>query len=424
MNMKKIFSIAVAVLALAGCQKSLEYRDVLYFTGTEDDPAVSMYVDGPASKNLTVSSSKVYDEDVNIAVMVDPSALEAFNAANGTSYQMLPEGSYQLSDNHFTIYAGTSVSAPVAFSIVSMDDFEEGVLYCAPVRLLAAADGSNILYPSQTIFLVINSIITTRCVNLAGSNWYNMETMVNNSDLANLPAVTLEARVYMNGWSNLSHKIASVVGIEEHMIVRFGDVSCDRDQLQVAGRFNALNAMAALSAACELGADMEKAGKILSDFRGVHRRFEKTDEIDGVEIFHDYGHNPAEMRNALSVGRKRCRGRLIAVMQPHTFSRVRALFEDYLTCCEAADLVLVTDICAAREADPGDLNSGMLVEGMKKHGLNAVWTPSFDDAEAYLRAHWQSGDLVLTMGCGDINMLNSQIHRHEMESGRKQEAKS
>lgn len=236
MNMKKIFSIAVAVLALAGCQKSLEYRDVLYFTGTEDNPAVSMYVDGPASKNLTVSSSKVYDEDVNIAVTVDPSALEAFNAANGTSYQMLPEGSYQLSDNHFTIYAGTSVSAPVAFSIVSMDDFEEGVLYCAPVRLLAAADGSNILYPSQTIFLVINSIITTRCVNLAGSNWYNMETMVNNSDLANLPAVTLEARVYMNGWSNLSHKIASVVGIEEHMIVRFGDVSCDRDQLQVAGR--------------------------------------------------------------------------------------------------------------------------------------------------------------------------------------------
>lgn len=202
------------------------------------------------------------------------------------------------------------------------------------------------------------------------------------------------------------------------------DRELSRVQLQVAGRFNALNAMAALSAVCELGADMEKAGKILSDFRGVHRRFEKTDEIDGVEIFHDYGHNPAEMRNALSVGRKRCRGRLIAVMQPHTFSRVRALFEDYLTCCEAADLVLVTDICAAREADPGDLNSGMLVEGMKKHGLNAVWTPSFDDTEAYLRAHWQSGDLVLTMGCGDINMLNSQIHRHEMESGRKQEAKS
>ena len=75
----------------------------------------------------------------------------------------------------------------------------------------------------------------------------------------------------------------------------------------------------------------------------------------------------------------------------------------------------MTDICAAREKDPGDLNSGMLVEGMRQHGIDAVWTPSFDDTEAYLRAHWQPGDLALTMGCGDINMLNAQIHRHEME---------
>ena len=102
-------------------------------------------------------------------------------------------------------------------------------------------------------------------------------------------------------------------------------------------------------------------------------------------------------------------------MQPHTFSRVRSLFQDYLTCTEVADFTLVTDICAAREKDPGDLNSGMLVEGMRQHGIDAVWTPSFDDTEAYLRAHWQPGDLALTMGCGDINMLNAQIHRHEME---------
>ena len=102
-------------------------------------------------------------------------------------------------------------------------------------------------------------------------------------------------------------------------------------------------------------------------------------------------------------------------MQPHTFSRVRTLFDEYLTCTEAADITLVTDICAAREKDPGDLNSGMLVDGMKAHGIDAIWTPSFDDTERYLRQHWQSGDLVLTMGCGDINLLNDQIHRHEAE---------
>ena len=182
--------------------------------------------------------------------------------------------------------------------------------------------------------------------------------------------------------------------------------------LQVPGDFNAENALAALAAAHMLGADMEKACASISDFHGAHRRFELTDTIDGVEIFHDYGHNPAEMRNAVHVARKRSDGRVIAVMQPHTFSRVRTLFDDYLTCTKEADITLVTDICAAREKDPGDLNAGMLVSGMREHGLEAYWTPSFDETEAWLKAHWRPGDLVITMGCGDINLLNAQIHAH------------
>ncbi len=186
-------------------------------------------------------------------------------------------------------------------------------------------------------------------------------------------------------------------------------------RMGVPGDFNVMNALAALAAADALGLPAEKAAKSLERFTGAHRRFELTDTVDGVEIFHDYGHNPAEMKNALSIARKRCKGRLWAVMQPHTFSRVRTLFEDYLTCTAIADYTLVTDICAAREKDPGDLNSGMLVAGMKEHGIDAVWTPSFDDTESYLRSHWQAGDLVLTMGCGDINLLNAQIHRHEEE---------
>ena len=192
-------------------------------------------------------------------------------------------------------------------------------------------------------------------------------------------------------------------------------------QMRVPGMFNVENALAALSAAAELGCDTAGACRAISEFQGAHRRFECTDQIDGVEIFHDYGHNPQEMRNALSIGRKRCRGRLIAVMQPHTYSRVRTLFQDYLTCTEIADITLVTDICAAREKDPGDLNSGMLVDGMREHGIEAYWTPTFDDTEQWLRAHWQPGDLVLTMGCGDINLLNVQIHRHEEEKKKQHE---
>ncbi len=188
-------------------------------------------------------------------------------------------------------------------------------------------------------------------------------------------------------------------------------------KMAVPGDFNVENGLAALATAYVLGADIEAAAASLGRFIGAHRRFELTDVINGgAEIFHDYGHNPTEMRNAVAIARKRCKGTLYAVMQPHTFSRVRTLFNDYLTCTEQADVTVVMDICAAREKDPGDLNSGMLVEGMQAHGLNAVWTPSFDDTEAYLRAHLKPGDLAITMGCGDVNMLNEQIHRHETEA--------
>ncbi len=198
-------------------------------------------------------------------------------------------------------------------------------------------------------------------------------------------------------------------------LLRHGGGAPVRVRMRVPGRFNLLNGLASIATAAELGVSPEQSAEILERFTGAHRRFEKTDEIDGVEIFHDYGHNPTEMRNALSIARKRCRGKLWAVMQPHTFSRVRTLFDQYLTCTEEADHTLVTDICAAREKDPGDLNSGMLTEGMIRNGIDAKWTPSFDDTEKYLRSHWAPGDLVLTMGCGDINLLNDQIHRHEQE---------
>lgn len=190
-------------------------------------------------------------------------------------------------------------------------------------------------------------------------------------------------------------------------------------KMGVPGRFNVENGLAALTAAWVLGADMSKAAESLARFTGAHRRFKLTGLLNGAEMFHDYGHNPAEMRNAVAIARKRCKGTLYAVMQPHTFDRVKHLFNDYLTCTEAADVTVVMDIFSAREKRENypDLDSGKLVAGMQAHGLNAVWTPSFDDTEAYLRAHLKPGDLAITMGCGDVNLLNEQIEQHE-KSGR------
>ena len=203
----------------------------------------------------------------------------------------------------------------------------------------------------------------------------------------------------------------SDTGCPRYDVMYHGEKLC-HVELRVAGSFNVINSLAAFSSAHALGVDPSQAAESLSRFAGVHRRFELTGIIDGVKMYHDYGHNPAEMKAALSVATLQHPKRLWAVMQPHTFSRVKGLFNDYLTCTQAADFTLVTDIYAAREKDPGDIKAEMVVEGMRAHGIDAVHTPTFDDTEKYLRAHWQPGDLVLTMGCGNINLLNEQMQLH------------
>lgn len=235
MKTNRLF-LAAALISMVSCSQSLEYRDIVYFTGTESSPVTSIYVDGPSSKAVTITASDVVSSDVTVPVSIDVAALEAYNASHGTAYQVLPEGSYEIDAAEFVIPAGSNVSRPLSVNIVNLDDFEEGVLYCAPLRIGNASNGWAALEPSQVAFLIVKSILTVNVTNLNRSTWFNMKSMENNPDLANLPAVTMEARVNMQGWSNLSHKIATVMGIEEHFVVRFGDGSIDKNQLQIAGR--------------------------------------------------------------------------------------------------------------------------------------------------------------------------------------------
>ena len=188
--------------------------------------------------------------------------------------------------------------------------------------------------------------------------------------------------------------------------------------LRVAGEFNVYNALAAAACTVALNVNMTAACEALSAFTGAHRRFELTGVIDGVKLYHDYGHNPVEMRNVLSIAKLQPHHRLWAVMQPHTYSRVKKMLPEYFTCTQAADITLVTDIYAAREKDPGDIRAEQIVNGMLGRGLQAIHTPTFDDTEDYLRTHWQPGDLVVTLGCGNINQLNEQMNEHEARKNR------
>ena len=187
-------------------------------------------------------------------------------------------------------------------------------------------------------------------------------------------------------------------------------------ELHVPGEYNVLHALATMAACVEVGASAQTVAESLSRFTAPHRRFEYTGTVCGVKLYTDYGHNPAEMHSALANAVRQPHKTLWAVMQPHTYSRVKTLFKDYIHCCDLADEILITDIFAARETDPGDIHATMLVDAIAKTGQHVHYTPTFDDAEAYLRAHWQSGDLVITMSCGDIHLLNAQIQKHGEEN--------
>ncbi len=183
-------------------------------------------------------------------------------------------------------------------------------------------------------------------------------------------------------------------------------------QLSVPGRLNALNALGAIACARALGLSMEEIAPALASFRGAHRRFEHTGDVDGVQLYHDYGHNPEEYRSVVPLAAALPHGKLFVVSQPHTYSRTKALFSDYLTAFAGADEVLVTDIYAAREKDPGDIHATQLVEALQRKGVCATYTKDFDGTERYLRAHWKPGDVMLSLGCGNINLLNEQIQRN------------
>lgn len=182
--------------------------------------------------------------------------------------------------------------------------------------------------------------------------------------------------------------------------------------MNVPSEANMLDGLAVIGVAWIRGLDMAKVAEALSSFIGAHRRFELTSVTDGVRCYTDYGHNPAEIMNALKIAALQPHKTLWSVWQPHTYSRTKTLFDQFVETFDLADRLLITDIMGAREADPGDIRSEMLLEPLRKRGVDAVVTPTFDDAEAYLRAHWRPGDVMISHGCGDIDLLNEQIALH------------
>ena len=198
------------------------------------------------------------------------------------------------------------------------------------------------------------------------------------------------------------------LGRPRFTVTLYGHPLCEVE-LAVSGEKNLLDALAAIAVADISELPMSRVSETLSHFTGAHRRFDLTSVTDGVRVYQDYAHNPAEMKTAIHIAALQPHNTLWAVWQPHTYSRTKALFNGFVETFDEADHILITDVMGARESDPGDIKSDMFLEPLRARGKNVDVTSTFDDAEAYLRSHWQPGDLVITLGCGNIDLLNEQI---------------
>jgi UDP-N-acetylmuramate--alanine ligase len=185
-------------------------------------------------------------------------------------------------------------------------------------------------------------------------------------------------------------------------------------RLAVPGAHNALNASAALEAARLAGADLERAIAGLSGFRGAERRFQLLGEGPaGAVLYEDYAHHPTEIEATLKAARTLPHERLVAVFQPHLYSRTVQLVREFGQALALADVVAVTDIYPARErAEDHPGVSGLRVAEATAdagYGRPVYWLPSFADAEPVLRTVLRAGDLCLLMGAGDINALGRRL---------------
>jgi UDP-N-acetylmuramate--alanine ligase len=174
-------------------------------------------------------------------------------------------------------------------------------------------------------------------------------------------------------------------------------------ELPMPGRHNVQNALAAIGVALEMGIDDATIQRGFQRFGGVKRRFTKVGEIDGAIVIDDYGHHPVEIRAVLSAARESAQGRVIAVVQPHRYSRLGDLMEDFQTAFNDADQVFVTPVYAAGEAPVAGVDAEALVEGLKRRGHRlAATVPSADALAGALAGSLRDGDQVICLGAGDI----------------------
>jgi UDP-N-acetylmuramate--alanine ligase len=188
-------------------------------------------------------------------------------------------------------------------------------------------------------------------------------------------------------------------------VVRGDDLEPFQGELKLAGEHNRINAAAALAALELAGVADDEAWPVLREFRGAGRRLDERGVAGGVRVVDDYAHHPAEIAATLAAVREHADGRVLALFQPHLYSRTRHLSRELGEALAAADVVAVTDVYGAREEPIEGVTGKLVVDALaeRRPGLPLAWTPEIEDGVRFLSRRARSGDVVLTIGAGDVD---------------------
>lgn len=239
--------------------------------------------------------------------------------------------------------------------------------------------------------------------------------LIINSDIPDYQEITkgLSCRVVTYGSSDECDYSAQDISYDDLACGSFdfkkGDQVLGHFTLNVPGSHNVSNACAALALADILNIPVEIMQRGLMEFSGTDRRFEKKGEIGGVTIIDDYAHHPTEIKATLNAAKNYPHKTIWCVFQPHTYTRTKALMDEFAQALALADRVVLADIYAARETDNLGISSQTLMEHIKEKGTEAYYFPSFDEIETFLLENCIHGDLLITMGAGDVVKIGESL---------------
>lgn len=196
-------------------------------------------------------------------------------------------------------------------------------------------------------------------------------------------------------------------GFPRFELVKDGQVM--QFEIDILGNYNIYNAASAAIASLENGMELKVIQESLKNYHSLHRRMETVGTYEGATIMTDYGHHPVEIKNTLHSLQKMKKNRIVSVFQPHTFSRTKALLNDFAESFYEADEVIVTEIFPAREKFDPSIKSEDVVEKLKENGVNARYIKDFEEAKQYIQSTIQEGDICMTTGCGNPDVLAEMI---------------